>query len=242
MVEWFEQWFGEEYLELYPHRDQEEAGRAIELILSRSDLAPGSLVLDLACGAGRHSAVLASLGRRTVGLDLSMPLLSRARHRASGAMGFIRGDMRLLPFEDETFDAAINLFTSFGYFSHDSQHETVIHEVARVLKPGATFVLDYLNTPWVIDTLVSTERQELGTHVALIERRITEDSRFVEKTIRLEDDGRSFTERVRLFTGGELIRMFVTAGFDVMQTFGDYDGTAASDAQPRLILFAQRRS
>src|SRR6266850_155017 len=55
MTEWFEEWFGEEYLQLYPHRDAAEAERAVALILERTGFVPGWRVLDVACGAGRHA-------------------------------------------------------------------------------------------------------------------------------------------------------------------------------------------
>ena len=74
MSEWFEHWFGEEYLELYPHRDAEEAARVAELLEARGVVRPGARVLDLACGAGRHAMALAHRGARVVGLDLSTPL------------------------------------------------------------------------------------------------------------------------------------------------------------------------
>ena len=51
--DWFRAWFGDEYLAIYPHRDIEEARRAVRLYLDRVPPSPGS-VLDLACGAGRH--------------------------------------------------------------------------------------------------------------------------------------------------------------------------------------------
>ena len=50
MPEWFEEWFGEEYLELYPHRDDSEAERAVRLIASATGLGAGWRVLDVGDG------------------------------------------------------------------------------------------------------------------------------------------------------------------------------------------------
>ena len=75
--DWFEDWFGEEYLALYTHRDELEAERVARLIESRVQLSSGSRALDLACGAGRHQREL-SAHWWTVGLDLS-PSRSRTR-------------------------------------------------------------------------------------------------------------------------------------------------------------------
>ena len=81
MTEWFEQWFGEEYHALYPHRDEEDARRAVALIQRVVPWQSGDAVLDLACGPGRHAAELERLGARVVGFDLSRAMLRRARER-----------------------------------------------------------------------------------------------------------------------------------------------------------------
>ena len=120
MTEWFEQWFGEEYHALYPHRDDEDARRAVALIRRVVTWGPQDRILDLACGPGRHAAELERLGGQVVGFDLSRAMLRRARERTRAAL--IRGDMRALPFRDGSFALAVNLFTSFGYFLDDGEH------------------------------------------------------------------------------------------------------------------------
>ncbi|HWC75748.1 MAG TPA: methyltransferase domain-containing protein, partial [Gemmatimonadales bacterium] len=126
MTEWFEQWFGEEYHALYPHRDEEDARRAVELIRGTVAWTAGERILDLACGPGRHAAELERLGGRVVGLDLSRAMLRRARERSRAA--FVRGDMRALPFRSGSFALAVNLFTSFGYFLSDDEHRSVVQQ------------------------------------------------------------------------------------------------------------------
>ena len=68
-ADWFEEWFGVDYLRIYQHRDESDAERAIELIERNMRGHRIDAVLDLACGAGRHTRIL---GERwwTVGLDL----------------------------------------------------------------------------------------------------------------------------------------------------------------------------
>ena len=86
--EWFESWFGEEYIALYPHRNAAEAEHAVQLIERYLDPSAPNRVLDLACGAGRHARVL-STRRKATGLDLSWVLLKLARrYQMSG--GYIR--------------------------------------------------------------------------------------------------------------------------------------------------------
>ncbi|MCH7874987.1 MAG: methyltransferase domain-containing protein [Gemmatimonadetes bacterium] len=239
MTEWFEQWFGEEYLNLYPHRDETEAEQVVALIDSITPLRE-RWVLDLACGPGRHASGLAARGARVVGFDLSMPLLARAHRRTGTTVRLVRGDMRHLPFAPASFDITVNLFTSFGYFSDDRQHEAVIREVAALLRRGGSFVLDYFNAARVRATLVPHEERVVGSQRIVIERRISEDDRFVIKEMHLLDDGRSFVERVRMFAAEEMVELLTAAGLRVRHRLGDYDGSPASDDSPRLILVAER--
>ncbi len=239
MTEWFEQWFGEEYLRLYPHRDDEDADRLAALI-ERAVPLDGRRVLDLACGPGRHAAQFARRGANVVGFDLSMPLLSRAKHRPGPPLALVRGDMRRLPFRGATFDLVVNLFTSFGYFADDAQHLQAVRGAAEALRPGGRFVLDYLNADRVRATLVPHEEQQVGEQRVAIERRVSHDGRFVIKEMHLADDGRSFVERVRLFAQAELEAMVADAGLTIRARFGDYDGGGMAPDAPRVILVAER--
>ncbi len=244
MTEWFEQWFGEEYHALYPHRDEEDARRAVDLIRGVVRWSAGDRILDLACGPGRHAAALERLGGRVVGFDLSRAMLRRARERTR--VGLVRGDMRALPFRDGSFALAVNLFTSFGYFLSDDEHRRVVHQVAAALASGGHFVLDYLNAELVRRTVQLSQEAEgrAGTDDRRTEvrvtRRIGQGGRFVIKEIELRDEGRRFEERVRLYSPDELAALLMDSGLHVVAQFGDYDGTRLGPDAPRVILVAAR--
>jgi SAM-dependent methyltransferase len=237
--DWFEDWFGEEYLALYEHRDHHEAGEVVKLIAERMGEVDAP-VLDLACGAGRHQRTLCERGWWTVGLDLS-PSLLRAARAEDRTAPLVRADMRELPFADGSFVLVVNLFTSFGYFREDAQHLRVLADVARVVRPGGWFVLDYLHAEQVRRTLVSCDERTIGTVTVEQEREISSDGRFVRKTITIGDLGRTFVERVRLFEPKELAALCTQAGFCVEAVVGDYDGSPLRPESPRTILFARRQ-
>src|SRR5438128_11400676 len=123
-ADWFEEWFGEDYLRIYQHRDEEEAEHAIELIVSNLPGREIHSVLDLGCGTGRHTKVLFERWW-TVGLDLSMAFLKVARKESPDAP-YVRADMRELPFADESFDLVVMLCTCFGSLDHDCQNARVL--------------------------------------------------------------------------------------------------------------------
>jgi SAM-dependent methyltransferase len=236
MSEWFTQWFGEEYLALYPHRDAAEARQLVQLIGRSVAWGPGSRVLDIACGPGRHAAALEAEGIIPVGLDLSMPLLRRARTVSSAP--FLRADLRHLPIRDRAVDVALSLFTSFGYFDTDAEHASALAGMARTVRAGGWFVLDFLNADMVRESVKASRSEVSGERDTQVRRYLSDDMRYVIKEIRLAD-AREFTERVRLFGVDELLALLRAAGVEVRFQFGDYAGAPVSERCPRVLLLGQ---
>src|SRR5437868_13770563 len=141
-MEWFEEWFGEEYLQLYPHRDDADAERAVALISRTVGLQPGWRVLDVACGAGRHARAFVGAGARCFGLDLSATLLRLARQVTDAPL--VRADMRYLPIRSRAMDLTVTLFTTFGYFKRDAEHRAALEEMIATDREHGWFVIDFL--------------------------------------------------------------------------------------------------
>jgi hypothetical protein len=99
-------------------------------------------------------------------------------------------------------------------------------------------VLDYLNASHVRDCLVEHEELTLGGKRVAVERRISEDGRYVFKDMHLLDEGSHFEEKVRLFELVELELLLVDAGFSVKERFGSYQGDLLAADSPRVLLFS----
>jgi SAM-dependent methyltransferase len=242
---WYASWFGEEYLALYPERDDLEAERqahfAFGLLAPYAAKAPGG-ILDLACGTGRHAVVLSRGGGPVTGVDLSAHLLSRARARRDDpAPGFVRADMRRLPFARGSFGAVVNFFTSFGYFDDPADDVRVLGEIGRVLAPGGAFLSDVFNASRVLATLVSREEKTVAGERVSIRRRYDAATRRIEKEITMGTGpgARTFRERVRVYLRDELEALHRDARLGVRAAFGDFDGSPFDVRRsPRLILLA----
>ncbi|CAN5624692.1 class I SAM-dependent methyltransferase [soil metagenome] len=248
LVPWYRSWFGEEYLHLYPHRDQEEADEAVELLVrqlegssARGSVGRGRRVLDLGCGGGRHLRALAEAELRPVGMDLSLPLLREARKTAPGCPR-VRGDMRYLPFAEGSFDIVTSFFTSFGYFEADAEDRRVVAEMERVLVPGGWILLDFLNAERVRATLEPRDERTVDGKRVTQHRQLVDGGRRVEKRIRIRGKGveEDFVERVRLYDAVELEVLLDTVGLRVEARFGDYGGGPPGPTAPREILLARR--
>jgi demethylmenaquinone methyltransferase/2-methoxy-6-polyprenyl-1,4-benzoquinol methylase len=109
-------------------------------------LARGGSALDVACGSGKLTAVLAGIagdGGRVVGLDFSPQMLEIARRDHPG-IEFLEGDALRLPFEDAGFDAST---IAFG-LRNLSDPVRGLREMKRVLKPGGrSVVLEFVRPP-----------------------------------------------------------------------------------------------
>lgn len=239
---WFRDWFGSEYLALYPHRDRAEARRAVELLRRSTGKGPGTRVLDLGCGAGRHLVELEGIGYRATGLDLSQPMLEAARGVAPGT-GLVRADMRLLPFGRSSFSVVTSYFTSFGYFDERSEDLRVLREVRRVLARGGVFLLDFMNAHQVVATLRREDRRIVSGVEVVQERRLVAGGSIVEKKIKVGAGKgmgrREFVERVRLYRPEELDSLLKGAGLHPGVRFGGYDRAPFSRASPRYIVVAE---
>lgn len=242
---WYREWFGEEYLELYSHRDESEAEEHVDFV-ERCLGAPGApgapvqprAVLDLASGAGRHTLALRRRGYRALGVDLSLTLLARMRGPKVG------GDMRRLPFAAESFDWVLSFFTSFGYFERERENFQVLEEIVRVLSPQGRFLLDLMNPGPVVAGLLPHEEQDLdaGRRVE-IDRWFDAERKRINKRIVVRDPGRSprtFQESVRVYQPEEVVIGLRWAGLEVDRLFGNFHGDAYERDSERLILVGSK--
>ena len=134
---------------------------------------------------------------------------------------------------------------SFGYFSVKENDFLVLKEVNRILENDGVFVLDFLNAELVKKKLTPSENNLINGKSIAIKRWIDESTNRVEKQIIIhESDGikRYFNESVHLYTNDMLQQMFVDAGFNVKETFGDYHGAPFDEHSPRLILIGTKHA
>lgn len=97
-------------------------------------------VLEIACGTGRFTTMLAERGADIVGLDISEPMLQQGRERAHSAgvadgLEFLRGDAERLPFPDNRFDAVL----AMRFFHIADTPETFLTEMRRVSREQVFF-------------------------------------------------------------------------------------------------------
>jgi Methylase involved in ubiquinone/menaquinone biosynthesis len=218
---WYTSWFDSPYYHiLYKDRDYEEAGYFMNRLTSYLQLPKGAHILDLACGKGRHSKYLNTLGYNVIGADLSPSSISYAKQFENASLHFEVHDM-CLTFSSK-FDAVFNLFTSFGYFENEADNVGAIRAIKNGLKPNGFGVIDFLNVNFVAENLVEEEIKVVEGITFHINRYIkngyiVKDISFTHVSIEY-----SFTERVRALTMQDFEGYFEKAGASLNHCFGDY--------------------
>jgi cyclopropane fatty-acyl-phospholipid synthase-like methyltransferase len=240
-VEWFENWFETSYYHiLYKNRDESEAQKFIERVVKQLDLKTGAKVLDLACGRGRHSQILAQLGFQVTGADLSKNSIQHAKTHIFEEVEFIVHDMRE-PLK-KSFDAVFNLFTSFGYFDHVSDNLKVLKSVRSELNPQGSFILDFLNSQHAIEKMIPSEEKRIDECKFLINRYVEDE--VIVKKIRVIDPqnkvDNQYFEKVNAFSFEDLSKMLDIAGFQVVDVWGDYKlNKFEENSSERCIFYCQ---
>jgi SAM-dependent methyltransferase len=240
---WYKGWFNSPfYHKLYFERDEREAEAFIKKLIQHMQPAAGSRMLDVACGKGRHSKTLASMGYSVTGIDISTDSIAYALQFEKDNLDFYVHDMRL-PFWGNYFDVAFNFFTSFGYFKTRREHDDAIRTIAKSLKKGGRIVIDYLNVHYAEDHLVHNETKEVtGTRYDI--HRWDDETHFYKKiTVTDKELAKpiEYTEKVAKFSLGDFTDMLSYHGMQVEEVFGDYQlGNYHIKNAPRLVLIAKK--
>ena len=182
-----------------------------EVVEFAKALPPRSHVADLGCGNGRHALVLADAGHQVVALDASVRLLEIAREHVPQAT-FVRGDVCALPFQNETFSAALAV-ASIHHLPSEGERLQALREVSRVLEPGAPFLV----TVWALEHDATASPQET--------RPAGPDPGDV--WIPWRAGGREVMRFYHLFADGELTRLVRAAGLHLGKYFRSGDNYVA---------------
>lgn len=238
--DWFVSWFDTNYYHiLYKNRDDNEAAFFIENLFNKLKLS-NETVLDLACGKGRHSVFLNSLGLNVLGVDLSENSISIASSSSNNSLEFKVHDMRNV-IENKSFDVVFNLFTSFGYFEIEEDNFKVLRSIYEMLHTNGLLVVDFMNVRKTLNSLVKEEVKVEDNIEFKLKREF--DGKFINKNISFTDQGQvyNFQESVRGFTFDDFHNMLNETNFKIEKVFGDFQlNTFNAATSDRLIIIARK--
>jgi SAM-dependent methyltransferase len=240
MSEWFGTWFDSEYYHtLYKDRDYTEAEAFVQKLAEYLIPKADDVILDLACGKGRHSIHLNKMGYTLEGCDYSANSIKKAKESENEKLHFYEHDMRdTLP---KQYDYVLNLFTSFGYFKTQEEHLSTLAHLYEGLKENGTLVIDYMNVDYVLQNLVSKETLMIDGIEFYIKRELSDGKIVKHIAFEVEDGWHYHKEKVSALRLDDFTKWLELVGFTLKETFGNYDlQKFDSKTSPRLILVAQK--
>jgi ubiquinone/menaquinone biosynthesis C-methylase UbiE len=207
-------------------------------------LPPGSRVLDVACGWGRHAVSLARAGCQVTALDLSDTLLARGRKRAAAAgveVEFVQGDMREIPWQGR-FDAVLSLYSSLGYFLDDDQDLRVLRGARQALAPGGAFVLESMHRDHIVGDYAARDWWETDDgRTVWVEREFDAVEGVSREWTRWSKGGESGEKyhELRIRSATEWEQLLRRAGLTPVEWYGDWELAPFIHSSEDLIVVCQ---
>jgi len=243
--DWYKSFFSDVALDLWssvttPEMTETEA----DFLADALELHPGSRVLDVPCGNGRHSIALAKRGCIVTGVDLSSQFIERAR--ASAVVAHVEpefkcADMRELPCHAE-FDGAFCFGNSFGYLDHEGT-SAFLSAVAESLRPGGRFVIETgIAAESILPKLQDRSWVDAGDILFLSLRsyNLAESRLEIEYTFIRDGVRQMRPAATYVYTVAEMRRMLAAAGLATEAMYGAFDKRPYELGSPRLLLIARR--
>ena len=216
----------------------------IDQVVALLGIEPGTRILDLCCGPGRHSLELARRGFRVTGVDRTAAYLEKARKQAKSetlTIEFVQDDMRRFCRPD-SFDGVINMFTSFGYFEDPADDRQVPVNIHQSLKTGGTLVMDIMGKEVLARIFSQRTWEEKEGVIVLQEHKVCKNWSWTEnRWIMLKGQHcDEVTISHRLYSAAELSDLLADCGFDSVDIYGDLAGTPYDHQAKRLVAVARK--
>lgn len=246
------QWFEQEHFWLnygpimFDSQHWAEAPGIAEKICTIAGLGKGSTILDAGCGPGRISVELAVRGMDVTGVDNIKPYLDAAKESAEDEgvhLTLVKQDLRSYV-APQPFDAAVNLYTSFGYCETIEEDMKILRNIAASVKDGGWFIMegksreiavrDFTEGEWferagktvLTEFSVSGAWEGLRSHWILIDNETGQriDHEFVQ----------------RLYSAVELKRLLLAAGFTSAEIYGDFSFAPYNEKAATMVIVCRK--
>ncbi len=234
----------------HPLLTPERTAIEVDFVLAQTKLSVDERILDIGCGPGRHTIELARRGYQVVGIDPSAAMIEAAKERT--AQVGVQPKLWQASGEEfsavRKFEAAICLFTTLGQINTEDKKpqftpdHPLLNQVAKVLVPGGTFILEVPQKGWVINNLKTMDRFGDDFRYTDIQRVYDPGHSIVTETFTLvsPEKTRQYLLRYRLYDLQQVHAMLQYAGFEMIQTYGDFHQAPLIATSPNMIAVTRR--
>lgn len=221
-----------------------EAEHVADALVRLLRLEQGQRLLDAGCGVGRIAVPLARRGIKVTGVDVSPSMLGAARESAASEgldIEFVEGDIRGFGRAGE-FDAAICVYTSFGYCAEKEGDLEILAAIARSLKPGGRLCLEFLGKEIAREGFVPEERYQSCGRVVHSEYGVVGDwEALAHRWVYFGPDGvKTCSWNQRLYSAEETRAALLYAGFAEVSIDGGFEGEPYGPGARTLAATARK--
>ncbi len=240
---WWDEFFPD-FRMLFDILSKKDTNAVVRYVIRKLDLKRGRTFLDCPCGIGRISLPLAQKGVRVTGIDITpsyLEELARKAERKGLKIRLEHCDMRRIRF-DRQFDAAANLWTSFGYFDKEADNLLTLKRMYRALKPGGRFMLQVINRDWVLVNFAARNWSWAGKIRIIEEHRFDYATSIMHGTFCHFRDGHEVMHlsKIRMYSYHELVSMLRGVGFVDIEGYGSLQDDPISRDTRMMHIIATR--
>lgn len=213
----------DELMKPVPYEEWVEYYRLLLAVLNRK---PRSL-LDVACGTGTMTEMLADIGFSMTGIDIAEPMIRRAKEKEEQSLRNIQYHVcDACKFElHKTFDGALSFFDSLNNILDPQDLQRAFRCISDHIEPGGSFVFD-LNTPYAFEQKMFDQKQSGKKHKLHYDWVGTydEDSALLRVDMTFWYEGREFKEvhHQRAYPQQAIMEMLHEAGFYDIHVYSSY--------------------
>jgi SAM-dependent methyltransferase len=220
----------------------DNASKEVDDIIALTGTQPGSRVLDLCCGIGRHSIQFAGRGFDVTGVDKTKRYIETAKRSADERgvkVKFVNENM-LNYRKDDSYDLVISFFSSFGYFESRDDDLKVAGNICASLREKGKFLLDIVGKETIARNYQRKNWLEKEDYILLEERIIEKNWTGINTRWVIIKEGKRTDLNIfhRLYSAVELIDLLTQSGFSDVKVYGDIKGRPYDAAASRLIAVA----
>lgn len=218
----------------------------VAFLLKKLKLNKNAKILDVPCGTGRHAALFAKYGFDVTGIDLSNDCIKLAKKYCKNKVELKVNSMDKLEIYNGRFDAVLNLFSSFGYFSTDKENENVLRQMVKCLKPGGKLVINTTNRDRLLMIYSPITAIMHGTQIRLMHRNYNPKTKYnEEQTYFIDPKSKKVVgeryHRIRLYSKDELVKLMKKVGLKGIKVYGDFEGNAFSKKMSQRPIYIGHR-
>lgn len=216
----------------------------VDGILEIAPTPPQGRVLDMFCGPGRHVLEFARRGFEVTGVDRTQAYLDQAAASAAEEnlqVELIQADGRRF-IRRNTYDLAVNLYTSFGYFENPQEDVQMARALYESLKPGGKLVIEMIGKEVIARDFRARSWRQFSDFMMLEERRLRDDFGWLESRWIIIKDGaqREITIGHRIYSATEIKSLLLSCGFARTSAYDGLSGEPYDHRAIRLAVVAEK--